>query len=134
MNTTTTEAATIAQVLGMHRVNYHHRNVGGDTSATLRYTSCEGCDWLGGHHDEAGWEAHVADEIAHAVGQLQDFTDEDLTMFHRAVRQKLSRLRNDIANDLRKGAREYAKRKTAHRYDYAGLLLKLDTLVPEERR
>lgn len=43
-------------------MNYHHRNVGPEpiTAENLRYTSCEGCDWLGGHRDEAGWEGHIA--------------------------------------------------------------------------
>lgn len=53
-------SARLEDVLAAHRVNYHSRNIGGETSATLRYTSCEGCEWQGGHHDEAGWEAHLA--------------------------------------------------------------------------
>lgn len=55
--------AGLVQVLAAHRVNYHQRNVGGETSSTLRYTSCEGCDWLGRWHDESGWEAHLAAAI-----------------------------------------------------------------------
>lgn len=57
----------IAAVLAEHRVNYHKRNIGGETSETLRYTSCEGCDWLGGWHDESGWEAHIAAVIEGAT-------------------------------------------------------------------
>lgn len=59
---TTGREAEIAAVLSRHRVNYHHRNVGPEpvTADNLRYTSCEGCDWLGGHRDEVGWEAHLA--------------------------------------------------------------------------
>lgn len=55
----------LAAVLGEHRVNYRHDNVGPKpvTAENLRYTSCEGCDWLGGWHDEAGWELHAADAV-----------------------------------------------------------------------
>ena len=86
--------AEITAVLAAHRVNYHHRNVGGDTSATLRYTSCEGCDWLGGWHDEAGWEAHVAEQLAPVVAArvaaaraeaLEDAADAALTMYDPPV-------------------------------------------------
>ena len=59
-----TAADEYQRVIASHRVNYHQRNVGGETAATLRYTSCEGCDWLGGWHDESGWEAHVAQALA----------------------------------------------------------------------
>ena len=60
MSAAQTAEQRMAEVLASHRVNYHHRNVGGDTASFLRYTSCDGCDWLGGWHDEAGWEAHLA--------------------------------------------------------------------------
>jgi hypothetical protein len=61
----------IEGMLAGHRANYHQRNVGGETAATLRYTSCEGCDWLGGWHDEAGWEAHVAAVLREQIAAAQ---------------------------------------------------------------
>ena len=64
-----TERDPVAEVLAAHRINYRRKNVGGETASTLRYTSCEGCDWLGGHHDEAGWEAHVAEQIAPLIAE-----------------------------------------------------------------
>lgn len=66
---TATLDEVLAGVAREHRVNYHHRNVGGETAAALRYTSCEGCDWLGGWHDESGWEAHLAAEQSRAVAE-----------------------------------------------------------------
>lgn len=82
--------SALEDVLAAHRVNYHHRNVGPEpvTAENLRYTSCEGCDWLGGHRDEAGWEAHVAAAVtAWITGRLQD---EDVReAVARSVRNRL---------------------------------------------
>ena len=62
----------LAEVLAGHRVNYHHQNVGPEpvTADNLRYTSCEGCDWLGGHRDEAGWESHLADALLPVLARV----------------------------------------------------------------
>lgn len=62
------------------------------------------------------------------------FTAEQLTMLHRAVRQKLSRNRNDMARDRRQDRMVYARGKAQAQYNYAALLLVLDALVPEEQR
>ena len=62
------------------------------------------------------------------------FTPDELTMLHRAVRQKLSRLRGDMARDLRRGDTFHAREKAASRHRYASLLILLDSLVPEDRR
>ena len=69
-------ACVIAAVLAQHRVNFHSRNVGGETADTLRYTSCDGCDWLGGWHDEAGWEGHVAARVAAVLGDIYRFGND----------------------------------------------------------
>ena len=69
----------VLDVLARHRVNYHSRNIGGGKPSTRRYTSCDGCDWQGGWHDEAGWEVHLADVLfaartADAAARLRDLT------------------------------------------------------------
>ena len=63
----------VMEMLAAHRVNYHQRNVGPEpvTAENLRYTSCEGCGWLGGHHDEAGWEAHLAEALAPLLAEVR---------------------------------------------------------------
>ena len=76
----------ITAVLAAHRVSYHHRNIGGETASTLRYTSCEGCDWQGGHHDESGWEAHLADVLAPLIAERERAAGE------RALREAEERL------------------------------------------
>lgn len=86
----------VAEVLAAHRVNYHHRNVGGETASTLRYTSCDGCDWLGGWHDEAGWEAHVAAALlASGVVVPADHAD-DLAAKLAAAEAALEQRREEV--------------------------------------
>lgn len=83
------DVEALAKMLGEHRVNYHSRNVGGETSSTMRYTSCEGCDWLGGWRDEAGWEAHLAtilaarlaDATLHSVGLVAEDPNPDYGVY-----------------------------------------------------
>lgn len=77
----------LREALGEHVVNYHHHNVGGETAETLRYTSCEGCDWLGGWHDEQGHTAHLADLSARVV---EAWLGEQREMMGEAVEDAIS--------------------------------------------
>ena len=86
----------------------------------LRY--CDECYALANEVMDTDW---LADRL---------FTPEQLTMLHRAVRQKLSRVRNDMNREKRRGDMFHARGKARSRYDYAGLLIVLDGLVPEGRR
>lgn len=85
--------------------------------------------------DYAAWLEIAAEHNTLARRLLEvEFNPDQLVMLHRAVRHKLARVRGDMARDKRRGEAHYLHAKARSRYDYAGLLLMLDTMVPEENR
>jgi hypothetical protein len=91
-------AEKVAAVLGEHRCNYHHRNVGPEPVSAENLRSCEGCDWLGGHHDEAGWEVHLAAAL------LPLIREREAAAWERALREAASGYLHtypEIYDDLR---------------------------------